>query len=47
MREGLFHHQMQDAVTAGPEETDSPLPEQELGVGVSPKNWIIKVVVGE
>lgn len=31
MREGLFRHQMQDALTAGPEETDSPLPEQELG----------------
>lgn len=29
--EGLFCHQIQDAATAGPEETDSPLPEQELG----------------
>lgn len=29
--EGLFCHQIQDAVTAGPEEMDSPLPEQELG----------------
>lgn len=28
--EGLFCHQTQDALTAGPEEMASPLPEQEL-----------------